>query len=326
MMHEGIWVFGDHRNYYQDRVTLQLLARAREMAAKVNTYVGVVVIGADVDEYCMEYTAHGAEKVFLVEHESLQEYSLEGFTGIITDLVREFRPEILLVPGSDFGRLLAPKVAARLGTGASSDCIALDIDDEGFFVQMSAVHDGSAVAEILGRDIYPHIATVRPGVYRERPHDYNACAELVRVEADEGSFRERVRVLSSTRESAETGGLEEAPCVVCAGNGIGRGGIRRVRELAALISAEIGCTRPLVEKNFMTHDRLIGQTGKAVRPELLIVAGASGATQFTAAIGGSKCIVAVNRDQNAAVFGHCDIGIVGDADSVMRRLIARLKK
>ncbi|HON80584.1 MAG TPA: electron transfer flavoprotein subunit alpha/FixB family protein, partial [Spirochaetota bacterium] len=93
MMHEGIWVFGDHRNYYQDRVTLQLLARAREMAAKVNTYVGVVVIGADVDEYCMEYTAHGAEKVFLVEHESLQEYSLEGFTGIITDLVREFRPE-----------------------------------------------------------------------------------------------------------------------------------------------------------------------------------------------------------------------------------------
>lgn len=326
MMHEGIWVFGDHRNYYQDRVTLQLLARARDMAEKIHTYVGVVVIGAGVDEYCMEYTAHGAEKIFLVEHDSLREYSLGRFTGVLAELVREFRPEILLVPGSDFGRLLAPKVAARLGTGASSDCIALDIDEEGFFVQMSAVHDGSAVAEILGREAYPQIATVRPGVYRERPHDYSAKAELVRVDADEDAFRERIRVISSSREPAESGGLEGAQCVVCAGNGISRGGIKRVRELAALISAETGCTRPLVEKNLLPHDRLIGQTGKSVRPELLIVAGASGAAQFTAAIGGSKCIVAVNRDQHAAVFGHCDIGIVGDADSVIRRLIARLKK
>ncbi len=322
----GIWIFGDHRNYFQDRVTLQLIARARELAGVVHTYVGVVLLGCGLDEYVMEYTAHGADRIFLVEDERLSTYSAELYTGVVSDLIREFRPEIFLISGSDFGRELAPRVAARSGSGVTSDCIALQINDAGSFVQVSPAFDGSALAEIVTEGAFPRIATVRPGVFTERKHDCRGEAELVRVELDLSKYSDRVRVVSSSRAEADTAGLERADCVVCVGKGASRKDqMRRAQELADLLHAELGCTRPLVESGKMEAERLIGQTGKTVKPELLIVAGASGAVQFTAAIRTSRCIVAINRDPDAAIFKYCDIGVVGDAASFLGRLIKELK-
>jgi len=323
----GIWIFGDHRNYFQDRVTLQLIARAKELAEVVHTYVGVVLLGWEVDEYVLEYTAHGADKIFLVEDERLRDYSSDLFTAIIADLVREFCPEIFLISGSDFGREIAPRIGARLLTGVSSDCIALQMDDDGNLVQISPAFDGNALAEIRTECTFPQIATVRPGVFTERKHDYRGEAELVRVKPDLSRYREKVRVRSSRKADAPASGLERAECVVCLGKGAARKDqMRKLQDLADLLQAEVGCTRPLVEEGKMDHDRLIGQTGKCVRPELLLVAGASGAVQFTAAIQTSRCIVAVNKDPGAAIFKYCDIGIVGDAASFAGRLAKELKE
>ncbi len=324
--HNGIWIFGDHRNYFQDRVTLQLIARARELAEIVHTYVGVVLLGSDVDEYVLEYTAHGADKIFLVEDEKLGKYSSDLYTDILTDLVREFRPEIFLISGSDFGREIAPRLGARLSAGVTSDCVALRMDERGNLVQISPAFDGNALAEIMTERARPQIATVRPGVFTERTHDYRGEAELVRVSIDLSSYREKVRVLSSRKAEYAVSGLERAECVVCVGKGVSRRDqLRRVQELAELIQGELGCTRPVVDEGKMGHDRLIGQTGRCIRPELLIVAGASGAVQFTAAIRTSRCIVAVNKDPGAAIFKYCDIGIVGDASSFIGRLVRELR-
>jgi electron transfer flavoprotein alpha subunit len=322
----GIWIFGDHRNYFQDRVTLQLIARAKELAGVLHTYVGVVLLGWQVDEYVLEYTAHGADKIFLVEHEALRDYSSDLFTDIITDLVRDYCPEIFLISGSDFGREIAPRIGARLLTGVTSDCIALQIDDDGSLVQISPAFDGNALAEIRTERTFPQIATVRPGVFSERKHDYRGEAELVRVNPDMSNYRERVRVLSSRRAEAPACGLERAECVVCAGKGVSRRDqMRKVQELADILQAELGCTRPLVEEGKMDHERLIGQTGRTVKPELLVIAGASGAVQFTAAIRTSRCVIAINRDPNAAIFKYCDIGVVGDAAPFIGRLVKELK-
>lgn len=323
---EGIWVFGDHRNYFQDRMTLQLIARAKELAAEMNTYVGVVLLGYALDEYILEYSAHGADKIFLVEDERLERYSSELYASIIADMAREFKPEIFLVSGSDFGRELAPRVAAKLSTGVSADCVALALDEEGNLVQVSPAFDGKALAEIITDRTFPQIATVRPGVFTERPHNYHGEAELVRIGIDFSKYRDRVTIRASKRIEKCSSDLEHASTVVCVGKGMSKKDqLKKAHELAGLLHAEIGCTRPLVEEGRMDHDRLVGQTGKTIKPELLLVLGASGAVQFTAAIRRSKCVVAVNRDPGAAIFQHCDIGIVGDASSFVARLMKELK-
>ncbi len=323
---EGIWVFGDHRNYFQDRMTLQLISRAKELAAEMNTYVGVVLLGFAVDEYILEYSAHGADKIFLVEDERLERYSSELYASIIADMAREFKPEIFLVSGSDFGRELAPRVAVKLATGVSADCVALALDEEGKLVQVSPAFDGKALAEIITDRTFPQIATVRPGVFSERPHDYRGEAELVRIGVDCSTYRDRVVIVSSERIEMCSFDLEHASSVVCVGKGMSRKDqLKKAHELAQLLRAEIGCTRPLVEEGKMEHDRLVGQTGRTIKPELLVVLGASGAVQFTAAIKRSRCVLAVNRDPGAAIFQYCDIGVVGDAQSFVARLIKELK-
>jgi electron transfer flavoprotein alpha subunit len=323
---EGIWVFGDHRNYFQDRMTLQLISRARELAVELNTYVGVVLIGFRLDEYVLEYAAHGADKIFLVEDERLRFYSSELYAAIVADMAREFKPEILLVSGSDFGRELAPRVAARLATGVSADCVALALDEEGNLVQVSPAFDGKALAEIITDKTFPQIATVRPGAFSERPHDYRGEAELIRLSINMENYRDRVTVRSSKRIENCASDLEHAHAVVCIGKGMSKKEqIKRANEFAQLLRAEIGCTRPLVDEGKMEHERLVGQTGKTIRPELLVVLGASGAIQFAAAIRRSKCVLAVNRDPNAAIFRYCDIGVVGDAPSFVARLMKELK-
>ena len=324
--HNGIWIFGDHRNYFQDRVTLQLIARARELAEIVHTYVGVVLLGNGVDEYVLEYTAHGADKIFLVEDERLEKYSSDLYTDILADLVREFRPEVFLISGSDFGREIAPRLGARLGAGVTSDCVAFRMDDGGNLVQISPAFDGNALAEIITERARPQIATVRPGVFTERSHDYRGEAELVRVSMDVSACREKVSVLSSRKAESAVSGLERAEYVVCIGKGVSRRDqIRKAQDLVDLIQGELGCTRPIVEEGKLGNDRLVGQTGKCIRPELLIVAGASGAVQFTAAIRTSRVIVAVNKDPGAAIFKYCDIGIVGDASSFLGRFARELR-
>lgn len=326
-MHNGIWIYGDHRNYFQDRVTLQLINRAKEMARDVNTYVGVVLIGWHLDEYIMEYAAHGADKIFTIQDRRLERYSSDLYTSVLTELIGHFSPEIMLISGSDFGREIAPRIAARLRTGISSDCISLQIDDRGRFIQVSPAYDGTAMAEIVTPESRPQIATVRPGVFKEMKHSYTSGAELILVEMDLSSFRERTRVLSSRRMETVEKGLEKAEQIVCVGKGIGKkDNLKKAREFALLIDAEIGCTRPLIENKYLPHDRLIGQTGKTVKPQLLFVFGASGAVQFTASIRNSACIVAVNRDPHASIFSDCDIGIVGDSASLLSRLIMELKK
>jgi len=326
LTYNGIWIFGDHRNYFQDRVTLQLINRARELAATINTYVGAILIGDAVDEYVLEYTAHGADRIFLIEHPRLKQYSSELYAAVLVDLIRHYKPEILLFSGSDFGREIAPRLAARLHAGTSSDCISLRIDEDGNLIQISPAYHGNALAEIVTPEARPQIATVRPGVFDEQKHNYHAQAELIRVEIDL-DYEERVAVRSLGRIETYDTGLEHADYVVCVGRGFStRDNVRKARELSSLMDAELGSTRPVLEKGLLADESLIGQTGKTISPQLLMILGVSGAVQFTASITGSECIVAVNQDPHAAIFKFCDIGIVGDAGSFVSRLLKQLKK
>ena len=326
--YRGVWVFADHRNYFQDRVTLQILAKGRDLARDLETEVAVVVLGHGVSEFVMEYVAHGADIVYLVEDPRLEKYNVDVYTTVVCQLVEQHRPEILLVGATDFGREFAPRVAKRLATGLSADCVALEIDSkEKILLQTSPSFEGSVLATVVNPTARPQMATVRPGTFKERKHDYSRKARLVKPEMDLEHGVSRMEVLRVRKQPHRGVDLGVAEIVICGGRGMGgKKAFDLLRRLGRFLEAEVGATRPPVSEGWIESDRLIGQTGKAIKPRLLITCGTSGAVQYTTGIQNSEYIIAINKDPDAPIFQTADFGTVGDARQILYHLIMQLEK
>ncbi len=322
-----IWVFGDYRNYFQNRVTLQLLSRATDLAARLHASVCATVFGHQVDEWVGEYIAHGAKKVYVVEDKSLKDYSTDLYVTLMERLAREYTPEIILVGATTFGREFAPRVAKRLGTGLTADCVGLDINKDGLFVQTAPAFGGNLLARIITPAKRPQMATVRPGIFQEIPHNYQATGEVVMIPLPDDIPRDRVRLISSERKPPTIQKLEDAAVVVCGGRGMaGKNKFRNLYELARLLGGEVGATRPVVYSKWADDEALVGQADKHIRPKVLFSFGISGAIQHTAGIIDAGFIIAVNKNPNAAMMKMADVAITADANQVCLALIKELKK
>ncbi|MFZ5584994.1 MAG: electron transfer flavoprotein subunit alpha/FixB family protein [Thermodesulfobacteriota bacterium] len=320
-----IWVFGDWRNYFQNRVTLQLLAKARQLAEPLGARVCALVLGQGLGEWVMEYTAHGADRLYVCDHSRLAGYPMGAFTRILTDLARARRPEAILVGATGFGKELAARVAKRLGVGLTADCVELALDDQGRLVQTAPAFGGNLLAEIVSRAA-PQMATVRPGAFQELPHDQARTAEVVALSPPADLAPERVRLIASERLPARRQDLANAAVVVVGGRGLGsKKKFKNLHELARLLGGQVGATRPVVHSQWAGHEALIGQAGRQVKPKLLISFGVSGAIQHTAGIQ-ADFIVAVNKNPNAVMMQMADVGIVADANQACLALIRELKE
>ncbi len=322
-----IWVFGDYRNYFQNRVTLQLLSRATDLANRLGARVCATVFGYQVDEWVGEYIAHGARKVYVVEDKSLKDYSTDLYVTLMERLAGEHRPEIILIGATTFGREYAPRVAKRLGTGLTADCVGLDINEDGLLVQTAPAFGGNLLTRIITPEKRPQMATVRPGVFQEIPHNYQASGEVIRTELPKDLPRERVRLISSERRPQASQKLEEADVVVCGGRGMGsRSKFKNLYDLARILGGEVGATRPVVYSKWADDDSLVGQADKHIRPKVLLSFGISGAIQHTAGIIDAGFIIAINKNPNAAMMKMADVAIVADANQICLSLIKELKK
>jgi len=171
------------------------------------------------------------------------------------------------------------------------------------------------------------MGTISPGIFKEQRYDDSSRGEIVRVEKNMDEPQIRVKLISSSREPKPARRLEDAQVVVAGGRGVKNAdGFHYLRELAMMLGAEVGATRPAVDAHWTSHDNLIGQTGKSIKPRLLITCGTSGAIQYTAGIKGADTIVAINRDAHAPIFQIADLGIVADANSLLPMLIAEIKR
>jgi len=328
MMKKGhaIWVFGDYRNYFQNRVTLQILAKAVDLAAATKGSVCAVVFGNRVDEYVAEYIAHGARKVYVVDHPALAAYSMETYAWLMSRLVRRYQPETLLVGATRFGQEMAPRIAKQLGTGLTADCINLDIDEKGLLVQIAPSFGGNLIAKIVTPHHRPQMATVRPGTFHELPHDYAAQGEVISLPLPENLPKERVRLVTSEHRPSKKKKIEEADIVICGGRGMGsKGKFKKLFDLAKLMNAEVGATRPVVYSEWTSPDCLVGQAGKNIKPKVLLSFGVSGAIQHTAALTDADFIVAVNKNPNATMMKMADVAMVADANQTCLGIIRGLK-
>ncbi len=324
---KDIWVFGDYRNYFQNRVTLQILARAVDLASRTGGKVCAVIFGHQLDEYVSEYIAHGAQKVYVIDDPELKTYSIEMYSFLLTFLVKKYQPETLLVGATRFGQEMAPRVAKKVLTGLTADCIDLEINEKGLLVQIAPSFGGNLIAKIITPVQRPQMATVRPGTFQELVHDYEAKGEVISVPIPKDLPKDKMRLVTSIYKPSTKQKIENADIVICGGRGMGsKGKFKKLFDLAKLMNGEVGATRPVVYSEWASHDSLVGQAGKNVKPKVLLSFGVSGAIQHTAAIIDADFIIAVNKNPNATMMKMADVAIVADANQMCLGIIKALKE
>jgi electron transfer flavoprotein alpha subunit len=205
--------------------------------------------------------------------------------------------------------------------------VGLDITEEGLLLQIAPSFGGNMLAEIVTPRQRPQMATVRPGTFKEIPHDYVRTAIVERLPLMDNLPPSRVRLVEYERSVERQHTMENAAVIVCGGRGLGnKKNFKKLQELARLLGGDVGATRPVVFAGWAEHEALVGQAGRHIKPKILFSFGISGAIQHTAGLGEAEFIVAVNKNPQAMMMKMADVAIVADAGDVLNALIKEFKK
>ena len=325
--YKGVWVFIEHERGEVHSVSWELLGEGRKLADKLGVPLSGIVLGTASEEtrrFCTESFQYGADSCYVVEDPVLNNYRNQPYTKGLTDLVNTYKPEILLLGATTQGRDLAGSVATTLKTGLTADCTELNIDMENRSLAASRpTFGGSLLCTILTLNYRPQMATVRPRVMalpdRNTSRNNGPIIEhpLSLIETDIVT-----KVLEYIPdENQDKPQLPFADIIVSGGRGMKTpDNFQLIWDLALLLGAEVGASRPVVQAGWVELDRQVGQSGKTVRPKLYIAAGISGAVQHRVGMEASDVIIAINNDPNAPIFDFATYGIVGNAMTILPAL------
>lgn len=321
--YKGVWVFIEHERGQAHPVSWELLGEGRKLADLLGVELAGVVLGAPGEEtrrFCEEAYRYGADLCYLMENEVLRDYRNDPFTKGLTELVNTYQPEILLLGATTQGRDLAGSVATTLQTGLTADCTALTIDPENRgLLATRPTFGGSLLCTIVTLNYRPQMATVRPRVMAMPERDASRTGRIVEhplALAEDDIITKVLEFIAD--DSRGKPQLPFADVIVAGGRGLGKPeNFQLIWNLAEVLGAEVGASRPVVQAGWVEADRQVGQSGKTVRPKLYIAAGISGAIQHRVGMEGADCIIAINNDPNAPIFDFAHLGIVGDAVTLL---------
>lgn len=322
--YEGFWVYLEQQEGSLLPVGLELLGKGRELADELDEALTAIVLGRDIDSLGKEAILYGADEVLLADHPLLEGYSTDAYSKVMAQLVRERRPNILLIGATYNGRDLAGRLAVRLSTGLTAHATRLEVDREkGLLLSAVPGFGGSILAIIKSELARPQMSTVSPGIFAPlEPHD----AREGRVERVPVSLRpEDIHCRVLERKVVPLEEIGSAERVLVAGMGTG-GDLKLMEELSSLLKASIGVTRPLVDMGVANRERQVGSTGVSLRSKLALVLGASGASHFVAGLKRVDTIIAINKDERAPIFEEADVCVVGDLFELLPPLIEELRK
>ena len=335
-MSRDIYVVAEQRDGEIAKVSFELIGEATKLAADLEQKVVGVLMGDQIKDKAQSLIEAGADSVVYVEDKMLAEYVTEPYAKALTAIIKECDPEILLFGATSIGRDLAPRVASRVHTGLTADCTKLDIDvwkaneeDPGqkLLFMTRPAFGGNIMATILCKHYRPQMATVRPGVMKRIPVDHSRTGEVKEIKVEFKPEDMNVVIREIVKEEHKKVDITEAKCLISGGRGIGSPEFYgTLQEVADIIGGEISSSRANVDAGWIARDRQVGQTGKTVRPELYMACGISGAIQHVAGMEGSEYIIAINKNDTAAIFDVADLGIVGDVRVIMPKLVDALKK
>ncbi len=319
----SIWIVADQLDGRVLSVTYQLVGKASILAKALDTSVEVVLLGEEVEQNVNRLIAAGADTVYVGNASALSPYQSERYTELIVRLAERYKPGILLLASTYMGRELAPLIAARLETGLTAHCIDLLINNEGILEQKIPAYGG--LLTIICPEKRPQMATVAKGVFSDPVFDENRTGQVVPIEIP-ADLPSRIQTIEVVSEESKGIPLETAPVVVAGGAGAGDAeGWEKIAELAELLGAALGCTRPAADEGWSTLDDMIGQSGKMINPEFYLGIGLSGELQHMVGITDAKIMAAVNIDPKSPVFEQVDYGIVDDCKEFVPVLIEKIK-
>lgn len=324
--YKGVWVFGEHRNGIVTSVAAELLGEGRKLADTLSVPLSAVLIGAGVEEQAKTLIAQGADQVYLVDHESLKNYNDESYADIFVQLVKKYKPEIVLMGATTYGRSLAPRVASRLNTGLTADCTGLAIDPETRnLLQTRPAFGGNLMATIICPNHRPQMSTVRPKVMKALEPDATRTGGVIRPDVAIPADL-KVKVLDVVQTLCEKVNLTEADIIVSGGRGMGEPkNFALIQELADVLGGAVGASRATVDAGWIDYSHQVGQTGKTVGPKVYFACGISGAIQHLAGMSSSDVIIAINKNPDAPIFKVATFGIVGNVLEVLPELIKEFK-
>ena len=324
--YKGVWVFAEQRNNKIVPVACELLGEGRRLADSLGEELSAVLFGTGMDVEAKSLIEAGADRVYQVEDGLLNEFHEDAYADALSQLIKKYKPEIVLAGATSIGRAFVPIVATRVRTGLTADCTALGIDSENKnLLQTRPAFGGNIMATIACPNNRPQMATVRPGVMKRLPVDTGRTGEIIK-EAPAGPLASRTKLLETIEEAGHKINISEAEIIVSGGRGMGEKGFELLKEIADMLGGVVGATRAAVDSGWMPYPRQIGQTGRTVCPRLYIACGISGAIQHLAGMQSSDMIIAINKDPDAPIFNVADIGIVGDVFEVLPAFARKLKE
>ncbi len=359
----GVWVFCEQRQGSMMPTSFELISEGRKLADELDTKLYGILLGDGIEGIAQELGGYGADGVYVCDHPLLKNYTTDGYTKVICDVIEEYKPEIMLIGATNIGRDLGPRCAARLHTGLCADCTHLDVDMgiyKDFLKENSTLaperidatshamvlgekHDvsrdlkmtrpafgGHLMASIICPRFRPAMATVRPGVMKKAAFDQakaDAC-EIIKPTFELSEADMETEVVEVVKAAKKLVDLIGADVVVSVGRGISKdveGGIKLAEELAEVLGGVVGGSRATIDSGWLSADHQVGQTGKTVHPKIYVALGISGAIQHKAGMQDSECIIAVNKNDTAPIFEIADYGICGDLFKVTPLLVEAIK-
>ena len=324
---KGVMILAEVNGGKLASIAAELLGCGRKLANNLGEGLSAILVGSDVESAAKEAIAFGADKVFVVDDPLLKDYQTDSYIAVMEKVVKQAMPQIVLMGQTSIGRDLAPRLAFRLGTAATLDCIELSIDPGSKRLQQTKpVYGGNALA-IYASDANPQIATVRAKVMPPAERNDAKQGEVVRIGAGLDPAAIRTKVLEKVPQTVEGIRLEDAAVVVSGGRGIGSAeGFKQLEELAKILKGAVGATRPACDNGWVPDVLQVGLTGKVVTPDLYIAVALSGSSQHMSGCSGAKSIIAVNKDPKANIIKYSRFAVIGDWKKILPAFTSKVKE
>ena len=302
------------------RMSWETLAAAQQIAAEMGVQPQAAVIGE-----ARELASKRLERAYAVDHPLLRDYTADGYTIALRQLIEKVKPLVVLFPHTYQVRDFAPKLATALGSVLVSDVVSHRVEN-GQLILTRQLFQGRLNVDIGFSGAPPYLASLQAGAHGADQVEAGTCqVETFTPELSPNQIR--TRPAQPFREAQRAVDLASAERIVCAGRGIqGAENIPLVQRLADALGAELAASRPVCDSGWLPAERQVGSSGQTVAPKLYVAVGVSGAIQHLVGMKGSKTIVAVNKDAAAPIFEIADYGIVGDLFEVIPALADEIRK
>lgn len=319
-------------------ISLELCTKGRQLATKLGCRLQAAVLGSNVKAAAESLYPYGVDDVYLADDKRLSPYRTLPHFDVLSKLIQDQQPDIVLFGASSVGRDLAPRIASFLRCGLTADCTSLKIGShqdakagktyDNILLQMRPAFGGNIIATIVCPETRPQMATVREGVMRKEIVDANHKGQLINIDAAKYLRAEDDCLKVISRQIDPQGvDIKGASIIVAGGYGMGsRENFDMLYKFANMIGGEVGASRAAIDAGFCDNDRQIGQTGVTVRPKLYIACGISGQIQHIAGMNESSIIISINTDPDAPINAIADYVITGSVEDVIPRLIKHYKK